>query len=83
MKLTDIKRGDKVVYIPAHMITASDKHRLADENLGIVTSKNDTFVFIQFLGNIQSQAVKPEDLYTLEWRHDLQEKIPDLPEKTF
>ena len=83
MILKNIKREDKVVYIPDHMITADANNRLADENLGIVTSVNDTYVFVQYLGNTNSQATRPENLYSLEYRQDLADKVPDLPEKTF
>ena len=83
MTIEDINRGDKVVYIPLHLITADSNNRLAEENLGVVTSKNDRFVFVLYLGNLRSIATSPEHLYTLQWRQDLADKIPDLPEKTF
>ena len=83
MKLKNIERGDKVVYIPKHMITADANGRLADENLGVVTSVNDTYAFVRFIDKTGSQAVRPEDLYTLQYRQDLADKIDDLPTQTF
>lgn len=39
--------------------------------IGIVTSKNDTYVFVRYFGNTGSKATKPEDLYSLHERLDL------------
>ena len=83
MILANIKRGDKVVYIPKHLLLSDSTDRIAKENLGVVTSTNDRFAFVQFRGNIRSQATEAEHLYTLEYRQDLAELVDDLPEKTF
>ncbi len=80
MELKNIKRGDKVVYITNLMITA-DK-RIDEKNIGIVTSTNDKFAFVQYINDNNSKATRPEDLYSLKWRQDLADKIPDLPIKT-
>ncbi len=48
---------------------------ILDENLGIVTSKNDNYVFVKYNGKEYSAATNPQDLFTLSGRPDLAEKL--------
>lgn len=75
MKIQNINVGDKVVYIPEYLLMGDKTKMVEDKNLGIVTSKNDEYVFVRYLGNTGSQATNPLDLYTLRNRPDLAEKI--------
>lgn len=79
MKITDINSGDFVVYIPKHLLLGDKDKMVEDRNIGVVTSKNDTFVFVKYpLIGDTSQATAPEDLFTLRNRPDLIEKIYSL-----
>jgi hypothetical protein len=75
MRLEDIKVDDKVVYIPDYLFMGDKTEMVKDENLGIVTSMNDTFVFVRYLGKNNSQATRAEDLYSIKNRPDLIEKL--------
>lgn len=75
MKIENISIGDEVVYIPKHLLMGEKANMIKEENLGVVTSKNDTYVFVRYKGNTGSQATLPEDLFTLENRPDLKEKL--------
>jgi len=75
MKTELINIGDEVVYIPKHLLVGEKSQMVKDENLGVVTSKNDTYIFVRYNGNTGSQATRPEDLYTLKNRPDLIEKL--------
>lgn len=75
MKLEDIKTGDEVVYIPKYLLTGDKNQMIKEENLEIVTSKNDYFVFVLFKGKNGSQATKAEDLFALRNRPDLIAKL--------
>jgi hypothetical protein len=68
MKHSDINEGDKVVYIPHHLLVGDKNKMVEEKNLGVVTSKNDSYIFVRFKGNTGSQACKAEDLYTLKNR---------------
>jgi len=81
MKLKNIKIRDKVVYIPTHLILAEAEKRILEENLGVVTNINDTYAFVRYLGNTNSQATRPEDLYSLSNRKDLADKVPDYDDE--
>ena len=74
----DIEIGDKVVYIPDYLLKGPAKDRIQDKNLGVVTSKNDTFVFVRYANGTNSQATSPEDLFSLRNRPDLANNIDDL-----
>lgn len=71
MNLKDIKEGDEVVYIPKYLLMGDKSKMVKTENLGIVTSKNETYVFVRYKNNTGSQATLPEDLYSLKNRPDL------------
>jgi len=72
MKLEDFKKGDRVMYIPSH---AEGDMRHKDSQKGVVSSKNDTWVFVKYdwAGCIMTtgdepytaQATKPGDL--IKW----------------
>lgn len=74
MKIEDISIGDQVVYIPKHLLMGSKALMVKHENLGTVTSKNDLYVFVRYVGKSHSQATI-EDLFTLRNRPDLIEKL--------
>jgi len=75
MRITDIKVGDELVYIPHHLLVGEKSKIVKEENLGEVTSFNDTYVFVRYKDKSGSQATKPEDLYSLKYRPDLAELI--------
>ena len=75
MNITDIKVGDKVVYIPHRLLVGEKSKMIKEENLGEVTSLNDTYAFVRYKDKSGSQATKPEDLYSLKYRPDLDELI--------
>jgi hypothetical protein len=75
MTIDDIQIGDKVVYIPKHLLIADTHDIIKTENLGVVTSLNDTYVFVRYKGKSHSQATKPEDLFSLKNRPDLADQI--------
>jgi len=75
MKIELINIGDEVVYIPRHLLIGKKEEMVKEENLGVVTSKNDTYVFVKYKNNEGSQATKPDDLYTLRNRPDLIAKL--------
>lgn len=54
MHLHDVKEGMQVVYHPMHALMPEQ---------GVVTSKNDTYVFVRFGSDIHSKAVRPVDIY--------------------
>lgn len=63
--------GDKVLYIPGNLL-AGDRSKMVEENnLGVVRSKNEKFVFVQYIGNTNAQATDPIDLFFLNTRPDL------------
>ena len=70
MDINNINIDDPVVYMPKHL-----GRTILYKNLGRVTSKNDTFVFVRYLGDEHSQATNPLDLYSLKNRPDLIEKL--------
>ena len=55
VNLKTIKKGDEVFYIPRY--TEFKKER------GVVSSKNDRYVFVKYDGNFTAQATNPEDLF--------------------
>ena len=69
MKLEDLKKGDWVRYIPTHA-EGDSAHK--DCQNGVVSSKNDRFVFVKYDNGMcimttgeepyTAQATKPEDL---------------------
>jgi hypothetical protein len=73
MKLDQINVGDQVIYIPEYLLIGPKCEMEKRENLGTVTSKNERFVFVRYLGNTGSQATDPNDLFTIRNREDLKE----------
>ena len=65
------KEGDYVIYIPDYLLNGPKNEMIKDKNLGIVTSKNDTYVFVKYFGNNGSQATRPDELFSLHNRLDL------------
>ena len=60
MKLEQIDVGMHVVYVPKH---AQGNLQHCDCEHGVVTSKNDTYVFVKFKPwHAHGQACNPEDL---------------------
>ena len=75
-KPKDFKVGDKVVYIPQHLLVGDSDKMIKEENLGIVTSINDTCVFVKYNSSPNnSQSTNAEDLFWIDNRPDLIEKI--------
>jgi hypothetical protein len=75
MELNKIKIGDKVVFIPHHLLIGDKNAMVQEKNLGIVTSVNDHFAFVRFNNQTGSEACKANDLFTLDNRPDLQELL--------
>lgn len=75
MRIEDIKIGDKVIYIPDHLLIGDHDKMILIENLGIVTSKNDRFVFVRYNGETNSKATNAEQLFSIRNRPDLIEKL--------
>lgn len=76
-KLSDMKKdsitiGMAVCYVPKHHTSHAP---IADNQLGIVTSMNDKFVFVRYKHSNTSQATNAEDLYSIDQRPDLQERL--------
>lgn len=68
LTVKDFKPGMKVLYVPAH---AKGNVRHPDCEWGIVSSVNDTFVFVRYARNSggyrqQGIATRPEDLLIRE-----------------
>jgi len=57
-KTTDFKVGDEVYYTSPHLIGEGR----TQDNYGLVTSTNDTFVFVSFNHNPTSHACRPDSL---------------------
>lgn len=67
MKHEDINIGDKVVYIPNY-----HKDKMVEyQNLGVVTSKNDNYIFVMYKDKTGSQATRSDDLFSIKNRPDL------------
>lgn len=66
----EINIGDKLIYIPPDF-RSGDICVVLEKNLGIVTSKNDRFIFVRYKDHIGSQATEARDLYSLKDRPDL------------
>ena len=62
---------DKVLYIPNQLLMGDKDKMVQTNNLGVVSSKNEKFVFVQYIGNTNSQATDPVDLFFLTARPDL------------
>lgn len=56
MELSKVKVGKKVVYIPFRGCGEEQKEQ------GIITSKNDKYVFVQYGLDTHSKATNPMDL---------------------
>ncbi|MEJ7647398.1 MAG: hypothetical protein WKF87_22585 [Chryseolinea sp.] len=84
MNHNSIKVGDFVVYIPKHLLIGDRDKMIEDNNLGIVTSKNDNYIFVAYPGQgLRSMATKAEDLFTLRYRKDLVNKICEMLDLPF
>lgn len=70
-----IQEGMKVLYIPKNLLKGPKSEMIQEENIGVVTSKNDKFIFVRYKDKENSQATRAGDLYTLEFRPDLAELI--------
>lgn len=56
MNINDVKVGDKVTYIPKH------SNLFKDREVGVVSSKNDEWVFVRYDGGSTGKATRPDDL---------------------
>ncbi len=61
----------EVIYIPKHLLSGERHLMEKHENLGVVTSKNEKYVFVKYLGKTTSNATSPKDLYFIDNRPDL------------
>lgn len=59
MNLEDAKTGQPVLYVPNHAQNDVNHH---DCERGIVTSKNDKFIFVDFEGCSYAKACYPRNL---------------------
>lgn len=76
MKHENIKIGDYVVYIPDHLLVGDKTQIVKGKNLGVVTSKNNHYIFVRYpMNGSTPQATRSEDLFTLRNRNDLIEKL--------
>ena len=80
MKLRDgttkpFEPKDKVIYVPKHLLHGDRDKMTQKDNLGTVTSKNSTYVFVRFLNQTQPKACYPRDLFFLHARPDLEKII--------
>lgn len=71
MKIENINIGDKVIYIPRNLLIGAKDKMIKPENIGTVTWKNESFVFVQYNGMNFSEATAASDLFTLNNRPDL------------
>jgi hypothetical protein len=69
-----VKVGMSVIYIPKHQLNSIFYE---DSQLGVITYINygDKYAFVKYIGDIGSTATSLEDLYSLEDRKKLIEKI--------
>lgn len=56
MKLSEIEVGKKVIYTPFKDCSEEQKEK------GIITSKNDRYVFVRYGNDVYSKATNPKDL---------------------
>lgn len=70
---SDFKEGDEVLYIPKNLLMGEKSKMVKESNLGVVTSLNDLYVFVRYMGNTGSQATNADDLFWINNRPDLQE----------
>lgn len=56
MKLKDAVEGRKVVYTPYGGCANYEKEE------GVITSKNDKYVFVRYGNDVNSKATRPEDI---------------------
>jgi hypothetical protein len=59
MTLAEIRVGMRVLYVPGH---AHGQRYHPDCEQGIVTSKNEVYVFVRYGGKNHSEATDPADL---------------------
>jgi hypothetical protein len=60
MKTTDFKKGDRVLYIPHH---AQENQEHPDCEQGVVSSINDTYVFVKY-DNSMCTMITGDEPYT-------------------
>lgn len=66
ISVENAKKGMEVVYIPRHLLGKSEQ--MKNRERGIITSFNDTYIFVRFGDELQSKACRPIDLF--EWACD-------------
>ena len=71
--LEPFETGDKVIYIPKNLLYGRRSKMIQEENLGIVKSKNEKYVFVKYRNGVEATA--PDDLWFLHTRPDLSAKI--------
>ena len=59
LTLDDFEPGDPVTYVPYH---AHGDRGHKDCEHGVVSSTNDTYVFVRFKNHLNGQACKPDQL---------------------
>lgn len=70
-ELKDFKEGDKVVYIPGHLLMGTEEESVLKQNLGTVSFCNDHYAFVMFINHTTSQACYASDLYSIKNRPEL------------
>lgn len=76
--------GDYVVYIPTelrHLMVGLPEKMIVDEHLGIVHSVSSKWVFVKYAGGSQPVSTRPEDLYFINKRADLVERLNKMIER--
>jgi hypothetical protein len=71
MKIENIKEGLPVVYVLNYL----HGKEIKDDQLGIVSSVNDTYAFVKYKTSQSTQATNPEDLFPIHNRPDLIERL--------
>lgn len=69
------EQGDRVVYIPKYLLMGDRDKMIKEKNLGVVSSINKKFVFVRYKSNNTAEATEPKDLYFINNREDLIEKL--------
>ena len=74
---SNFRFGNKVVYIPHHLLIGLREDMVQNANLGYVTGWSVGYVFVRYNQgkNNQCKATNPKDLYWLDNRQDLKNLI--------
>lgn len=72
------EKGCKVLYVPKDKLMGPRSKMVSNKNLGIVSGKNNNYVFVNYDGNSQAQATNPKDLFFLDNRPDLMEMVKPI-----